>query len=206
MSRSSFSLGVALIAVAAATAPGCLKRQPPAKRAYLLEVERGSDPATDAPDTILYVRRVHVSPVFEGKSFIYRRSDGTWEADFYNEFFALPSYQFTEALRRWLSADAGGESLVVGAAGLAWATHALASRVSAFYGDYTTAPPRAVIEMEFDLLAVEDGGEITPILHRKYRQDPPARDGTPDALVDAWSDGIRRILGDLERDVVAALR
>ena len=66
-----------------------------------------SSPAEDisSPDTgkILAVRRLRVSPKYEGKGLVYRLKELSYESDFYNEFFIYPVSMFTEEIRKRLA-------------------------------------------------------------------------------------------------------
>ena len=90
------------IAVAAGLA-ACSFTRPPVERAtYDLAPARGAAPGASAKSVALKVKPFRTAPPYDGREFLYRRSDGQLVADFYNGFAAGPGELVTTATTEWL--------------------------------------------------------------------------------------------------------
>ncbi len=138
--RSAWAVCIAL----ALAVSGCvsLGKRPAVKRRYVLNVERpdaAAGPKKLQP-RILKVNPLHISPRFEGKGFVYRTGDKTYEVDFYNEFFISPSLTIAEELRAWLR-ESGLFRSVVSSRNTLRPTHILDVDVTRLYGDLRAKSP-----------------------------------------------------------------
>jgi cholesterol transport system auxiliary component len=188
---------------------GCIgvERSYPEKQYFVILAGPGStsaDPSLNHGKGVLLVSNLHVSPRYEGKSFVYRRSETGFEADFYNQFLISPSAIFTEEVRKAL-ARAGLFEAVIGSASQLEPTHFLEGSVEALYGDFRdAAAPRAVLEMEF--FVTGDAPAITDLVtHRRYRKTVPVSGASAEALVRAWSQALDEILAAFVTDLQKAL-
>ena len=126
---------------------GCfsLKREPPQKNRFGLDVPPSEELCFTQDGLALYIRPVRVAHLYDGKGFVYRRADGTYETDFYNEFAAPPDELFTEALRSWFSAP-GLTLRVVDGIDKHLASLILDVRVNALFADFSEKKsPRSVL-------------------------------------------------------------
>ncbi len=181
---------------------GCinLERSYPEKRYFILDVSR--DVGISSPDTgiVLTVRRFRISPQYEGKGFVYRLADLSYESDFYNEFFIPPASLITEEIRQRLAGSGLFRHVVTPSSHLDTA-YVLEGAVTALYGDYSvSAAPKAVLEMQFFLL---DETSTSPkiIYQSQYRKEEPLKGNTPDALVKSWNNALDQILTEFETDL-----
>ncbi len=163
-----------------------------------------SSPAEDiaSPDTgkVITVRRLRVSPKYEGKGLVYRLGELSYESDYYNEFFISPVSMFTEEIRKRL-AGSGLFKNVVDPSSLLDSTYILEGAVTTLYGDYrVSTAPKAVMEIQFLLLRETD---ISPeiVLQRQYQKEEPLNGNTPDALVKSWNTAFNQILTEFENDL-----
>ena len=157
---------------------------------------------TSPPDTgkVLAVRRLRVSPKYEGKGLVYRLGELNYESDFYNEFFVSPVSMFTEEVRKRL-AGSGLFKRVVDPSSLLASAYVLEGAVTVLYGDYrVSTAPKAVMEIQFLLLEETD---VSPeiILQRQYHKEEPLNGSTPDALVKSWNTALSQILTEFENDL-----
>jgi cholesterol transport system auxiliary component len=155
-----------------------------------------------SPDTgkVITVRRLRVSPQYEGKGLVYRLGELSYESDFYNEFFISPVSMFTEEIRTRL-AGSGLFKHVVDPSSLLDSAYVLEGAVTALYGDYrVSTAPKAVMEIQFLLLEETD---VSPerILQRQYHKEEPLNGSTPDALVKSWNTALNQILTEFETDL-----
>ncbi len=183
-------------------AAGCidLKSGYPEKRFYTLEAARTAQARSGAEGSVLRVRRFACSRLFEGSELVARTADSEYESDFYNVFFVPPAAQVTEQAQRWLGASKLFGSVVGTGSSLA-ETHILEGNVIALYADRRAPQPaRAVIEVQFLLLAVSS--DPAAVLHQKsYRQEIALAKDDAEGLVRGWSGGLSKILAALEEDL-----
>jgi cholesterol transport system auxiliary component len=79
-------------------------------------------------------------------------------------------------------------------------THVLEGTVQAIYGDYGSALPRAVLQIELAL--VKDPGWRAQVVFEKiYSREIPAPGGKPPDLVRAWNRAFSEILTAFESDL-----
>jgi cholesterol transport system auxiliary component len=181
---------------------GCinLERSYIEKHYFVLDSSPAED--IDSPDTgkVLAVRRLRVSPKYEGKGLVYRLGELNYESDFYNEFFVPPVSMFTEEVRKRLAVS-GLFKHVVDPSSLLDSAYVLEGAVTALYGDYrVSTAPKAVMKIQFLLLEETD---VSPeiILQRQYHKEEPLNGSTPDALVKSWNTALSQILTEFEADL-----
>jgi cholesterol transport system auxiliary component len=188
---------------------GCIgiERSYPDRRYFVITSGRNITPANPGSTNargVLLVSNLRVSPRYDGKSFVYRRSEANFESDFYNQFLASPGAILTEEVRKGLAVAAIFKA-VIGRGSQLEATHLLEGAVNALYGDFRDGgPPQAVLEMEF-FLTRESAGSSDILLQRQYRASIPVNGGSAEALVRGWSQGLDEILAALVVDLKAAL-
>jgi ABC-type uncharacterized transport system auxiliary subunit len=190
-------------------AAGCLgvERSYPDKRYFVVAAADkigSANPSANNPNGVLLVASLRVSPRYEGKSFVYRRSESSFESDFYNQFLVSPGAIFTEEVRKGLAA-AGVFQAVIGGASQLEPTYVLEGSVNALYGDFRdTGSPKAVLEMEF-FLTRDAAAKADIVTHRRYSRSAPVNSGSAEALARGWSQALDEILAALVADLKAAL-
>jgi ABC-type uncharacterized transport system auxiliary subunit len=192
-----------LAAIALVALSGCsLKKQYPAKQAFLVEARRSGEARASSALSVLRVRNLNIAAPFEGKGFVYRTSELGYEPDFYHEFLVSPRALLTESVRQWLGAS-GVFRFALDPASRSDATHSLDGNVLALYGDYReSASPKAVLVIEF-FLTNEQPSVPEIIFHKAYRQEVPLENRAPEALAKGWGKALEQILSALEKDLVA---
>ncbi len=181
---------------------GCvnLEKGYPEKRYFILDASRDED--IPSPDTgkVLTVRRLRVSPKYEGKGLVYRHGEFSYESDFYNEFFVSPVSMFTEEIRKRL-AGTGLFKHVVDPSSLLDSTYILEGAVTALYGDYrVSTAPKAILEIQFFLLQETDSNPKM-IFQSQYHKEEPFKGNTPDGLIKSWNRAFNQILTEFENDL-----
>jgi ABC-type uncharacterized transport system auxiliary subunit len=184
--------------------PGCvtLERSYPEKHFFVLEI--GAVKPVDAPrQGVLQISSVRISPRYEGKNFIYRLSDTSYESDFYNEFLIAPATLVTEELVKGLTRAAVFEHVIDSSSQLS-PTYALEAAVNALYGDFRNgSAPKAVVEMEF-FVTKETAGKSEILMQKRYSKAAGLGGRSADALVKGWDQALDEILADLVVDLKAA--
>ena len=190
------------IAVAAGLA-ACSFTRPPVERAtYDLAPARGAAPGASAKSVALKVKPFRTAPPYDGREFLYRKSDGQLVADFYNGFAAGPGELVTTATTEWLKGS-GLFGAVLEPGISADAAYALEGAVLAIYGDLREAKrPAAVLDVQvYVVRAGPEGREL--VLDRRFTERVDLPDAAPEALAKGYNEALARILGRLERDLGA---
>lgn len=192
-------IGLALCALG-----GCvsLNASYPEKHYYALEADRPPESRLPAAPSVLKVRKLRISPSFEGKEFVYRLSDVRYEADFYNAWFIAPNAMLTQQVLIWL-ARTGQFRYVTDSSSPVSGTYSLEGNVTALYGDYRTAPPKAVLGVQCFL--VDAARPAGVVLHREYRNEVAVTGASREALVAGWNEALRLLLIALEEDLRQSL-
>ena len=196
---------VLVAAACVAGLSGCMKLggKPLDQRYYNIEAARPNEPGEPVTDKTLRVRRVHVSPRYDGREIVYNFGGGRYEADFYNQFFIQPADMLTQNLREWMEAS-HIYAHAVDPSSLAASDHILEGIVNSLYGDDSSGAPKAVVEMQFYLLDGASGGR-TILFSRSYREEVPLESNSAAALVQGMDAGVADIYGKLEADLRVAL-
>jgi len=202
MNRRVLLLGLcALLLAALGGCMGGLKHPPVEKRHFDLQVKRGEAKPPRAGGPTLAVRRVMVSPRYDGREMVYRTGPTDFSSDFYNLYFVSPSQMLGQDLRQWL-AQSGVFGHVLDSATLVRPDLTLETNAAVFCGDYSMKPGKAVVEMQFLLLDERDPD--TPVIFsRDYRREEPLTGGEPRDLVEGLRRAVAGIYGDLENDLRA---
>lgn len=198
--RSSDAGALALLLVASLAAGGCisLEKPYPQKRFFSIRVEREGTGREPMFPVTVEVRSVRTAPPHDREEFTYRRGENSYESDFYNLFVAPPSRLLTEEIRRWLR-DSRLFAHVVNPGSRISATHYVEGFVTALHGDYRPdQDPAAVLEMQFTFF--EETLDDTRIIFQKAFRERVllGEDRDAAALVQAWTEALRRILRALE--------
>ncbi|MEQ9364308.1 MAG: ABC-type transport auxiliary lipoprotein family protein [Leptospirales bacterium] len=175
-----------------------LEREYPEKRFFALSAENTVAPRATEPifDDALKIGRFRVSPRFASRGLVYRRSDVSYETDFYNEFLTGAAVNLTEETRRWLSRSRIF-TRVVDLSSQVDACYILEAQVNEIYADLRRNQPASVIDVQFILLRYGDA----VVFEQTYagNQNAASTDGA--ALVRAHNENLATILGELEGDL-----
>lgn len=203
MMNDYFKAGMGVVALLA-LASGCvnIEKSYPDKRFFVFEASRGAAQAENKAGAVLQVANLRVSPRYESRSFVYRRSESNYESDFYNQFLVAPGAQLSEEVRRALSQGAVAQ-YVIGPSSQSEPTHVLEGTVDALYGDFRDLnAPKAVLEMEF-FLSKESASRAEIVTRKRYVKSVAVNGRTAEALVKGWNDGLNEILTALVADLRA---
>ncbi|MDD4952530.1 MAG: ABC-type transport auxiliary lipoprotein family protein, partial [Desulfovibrionaceae bacterium] len=182
----------------------CVKLDRPSldKRYFDLEISRPGPAAQADNDTVLALRRLRVSPRYQGRELVYKTGDNEFSSDFYNLFFVPPADMLGQDLREWLEA-AGLFGHVVDTASLAPADLVLEAAVNRLYADLSATPARAVAEMQFIMLR-DVSGKDEIVFSAAYEAALPVERDSPQGLVRAMREAVAEVFARLEADLRAA--
>lgn len=201
MKKTSSIILLLALALAAAS---CVKLggEPVDKRFYRISPVRSGEPAPAQGTTVLKVRRMTVSDIYNTREIVYQMGDGRIESDFYNMFFVTPGNMLTSELRKWLSAT-GQFSHIIEPGSMVVPSLTLESVVNALYGDYSTDNPAAIVDMQF-FMVDESTVNNEIVFSKSYRQRVPLAQPNPQDLVQAMTAGVQAIYEQLEQDLATA--
>ena len=181
---------------------GCIRlaKGPPEKHFYVLEVTRPAESPAPRAGAILKIRKLRISPRFEGTEIVYRSGEAHYQSDFYNEWFIAPSAMVTQQLQSWLTHARLFQHVVDTSSSLE-AGYLLEGTVNALYGDLRrNGSPKAVFTMQIVLIRDRPAHEEI-VFRREYQEVTDVADSSPDALIRGWNDGLRHSLMTLEEDL-----
>ena len=199
--RNLLVLGVVLVALASTT--GCLRRQYPTKRQYVVNVERSA--ATRSPGNgVLQMRPVTAATEYDRKSLVYRTGELTFVDDFYNAFYVTPARMVSSVAHKWL-ADSGIFAAVVDPGSVAHADYLLELKLTDLYVDRRDEKAHvAVAGIEATLLSSGRPGPRA-VFEKRYVASEPSSARNGDAYVQAWGAALATVLGELEDDIAKSL-
>ena len=143
-------------------------------------------PATNAPTNIVALNPVSISPLFQSRSFTYRKAENTYEQDPYAGFLIPPERALAEPIRAWMRASILFGRVVEPGSGLSPSMIAEVS-VNELYGDFRKASqPVGTMEIHFILYEAKDDAPGRIILDTVCAHETPLARKTSDALMAAW--------------------
>lgn len=190
-------LGIVILSVLLGC--GGLSRKAVEKRHYTLDVKREGAPEILASGKVLKVRRMQISPLYDGRELVYKLDDGRVESDFYNLFFMPPVELLSHDLERWMDGS-GLFADTVAPASLAEADYTLEGVVNTIYGDFSGGGTAAVVEMQFFLLDERTAANHI-LFSKRYEKRTPVSSDTPKAVVKGMRTAVREIFTELEGDL-----
>lgn len=192
------------ILILAFVATACVKLggQPLDKKYYRISPQRTAEPATTSSNSVLKVRRVTVSQLYDTRELVYQINSGRIESDFYNMFFVQPGDMLTTELRKWL-ASTGQFAHIIEPGSMVIPNLTLEAAVNSLYGDYSTDEPAAVVAIQF-FLVDENTATNEIVFSKSYTKRVPLSKPDPQELVEAMNTGVQEIFTQLEKDMAAA--
>ena len=162
-------------------------------------------PTTNAQTNIVALSRVSISPLFQNRSFTYRKAENTYELDPYAGFLVPPGRALADAIRAWMRAGGVFGRVVEPGSGLRPTLVAEVS-VNEFYGDLRQASrPVGTMQIHFICYEVKDGDPGRIVLDRVCAHETPLARKTPKALMAAWDADLREIMGEINSEYSKAI-
>jgi cholesterol transport system auxiliary component len=182
--------------VAAAMFCGCASD--PVWKRQVFSFSQPADPATTkVQSNILALNRVTISPLFQSRSFTYRKAENSYEEDPYAGFLIPPERALAESIRGWLRASGVFGRVVDPGSGL---TPTLIAEVSVneLYGDLrNAAQPIGTMEIHFICYQVKDEVPGRIVVDKVCTRETPMTRKTPGALMAAWDADLRQIMDEI---------
>ncbi len=188
------------LAICLSSLAGCagLSKKAVEKHHYYLEVQRPEASEVSVPDTVMLVRRMQISPLYDGRELVYRMDGGRMESDFYNLFFVPPVDMISQNLHHWIDA-AGLTKEVVADASLVQSDFILEGMVNALYADFSDGKADGVAEMQFFLLDAHK--DDTVLFSGRYKERVPLKGKSPEAVVEGLRKAVQTVFEKLENNL-----
>jgi cholesterol transport system auxiliary component len=157
-----------------------------------------SDPPTKiVQSNIIALKRVSISPLFQSRSFTYRKAEDTYEQDPYAGFLIPPERALAESIRGWLRASGVFGRVMDPGSGLAPTLIAEVS-VNELYGDLRKASqPVGTMEIHFICYEIKDEVPGRIVLDKVCVRETPMTQKTPGALMAAWDADLSEIMEEI---------
>ncbi len=179
---------------------GCLARPHLDQRTFNFDPPPPPAPTMAPGSRVLGIRSLQVAAPFEGRAFVYRTGESSYDRDPYAEFMVSPAEGLIAPIRSWWRA--AGEFRDVAEAGSALKPDTLVEiQVGQLYGDCRQLEnPTAVLAMRFVFFDATNGVPGKAVLHREYSRRIPLKARTASALMEAWNQALAQILGSTMLD------
>src|ERR1051325_5978003 len=185
---------------------GCLSRPALQKQSFSFTIPAGNTNVTREAQTVLGIRTVEVAPAYQGRLFVYRTADASYERDPYAEFFVSPADSVSHAFRNYFRET--GLFQAVTESGSFFKPDLLAEiHVSQLYGDFRDLKqPAAVLRLRCAFFEAQpQAPSARPMFQKSYARRIPFKTRTASALMDAWNEGLKQILADVATDLKTAM-
>jgi uncharacterized lipoprotein YmbA len=183
-----------MLLAAVGLSAGCLARPHLNKQSFIFAPPSLSAPGTGAGSRVLGLRTLQVAAPFEGRGFVYRTGEFSYDRDPYAEFMVSPAEALASPIRTRLR-QAGAFSAVVEAGSALKPDTLVEIHVDQLYGDFQQPDhAAAVLAMRFAFFDSSNGVPAGVLLERGYSRDIPLKAPTPAALIEGWNQALAQIL------------
>lgn len=149
---------------------------------------------------VLGIKTLQVAPPFDGRSFVYRTGEFSYQRDRYAEFLGLPAEVLVAPVTELLRGN-GCFSAVVEMGSAARPDTLIEININELYGDIRKPDsPSAVLAMQVILMDAKNGLPGKVILQKDYSRRIPMKSTAPDALMAAWNQALVGIFADVAAD------
>ena len=120
--------------------------------------------------------------------------------NYYDNWFVSPGAMLGQQFYAWLSRTGQFQYVLLGSNHVE-PTYVLEGGVTAFHGDYREGrQPTAVLGL--DLHVIDGQKEVSVVWQRRYRQEVPLSDRSPDELARGLNEALRLVLVDVEKELL----
>ena len=199
-SDSSWFALAALLS-AALLLSGCLSRPALKRESFNFAVPQIKPVSSSENERVLGVRSVDVASAYQGRPFVYRTGDSSYERDPYAEFFVSPAESLLNAVRGSFR-EGGLFQSVADRASLLKPNTLLEIHVSQLYGDFRDPKQAAgVLSIRFVFFDAPNETPGSVLFQKSYSRRIPFKTRTAAALMTAWNEALTQILTDLAADL-----
>ncbi len=150
---------------------------------------------------MLGIRTLRVAAPFEGRAFVYRTGEFSYDRDPYAQFMVPPAEGLSLSHLPWMR-EAGGFRDVAEAGSALKPDTLVEIHVRQLYGDFRRLEnPAAVLAIRFVFFDAPNGVPGKVILRREYSRNIPLKARTASALIEGWNQALAGILDSAMQDV-----
>lgn len=180
-----------IIIISSFTCSGYLKREYPQKKFFVLEPDYSKINSVSSTLPKLVINKLRISPLFEGKNFVYRQGEFNYESDYYNEFFVFPSSNLIESIRKWLDQSTDPENKSE--------SYNLSVYIESMYIDLRD--PNTIQTVWEIVFTIESGNNNELLLKKKYSKFSIVKPNSPEGIIISWNTGLTEILSQLRSEL-----
>jgi len=189
-----------LLFVALCLLTGCLARPHLDQQSFIFGPPSPSAPKVAPGSRVLGIRTLEVAAPFEGRAFVYRSGESSYDRDPYAGFMVSPAQGLISPICSGLR-QAGGFSAVVEAGSALKPDTLVEIHVGQLYGDFRQSEnATAVLAMRFVFFDAPNGIPGNVILQQEYSRDIPLNARTAAALIEGWNQALAQILDSAALD------
>ncbi|MGP8199970.1 MAG: ABC-type transport auxiliary lipoprotein family protein [Limisphaerales bacterium] len=183
---------------------GCLARPRLDKQSFIFAPPSPPVAKAASGSRVLAIRSLQVAAPFDGRSFVYRTGEYSYDRDPYAGFMTPPEEALVASIGSWFR-EAGGFSAVVEANSALKPNTLVEIQVAQLYGDFRPSQqPAAVLDMRFAFFDGSNGVPGMVILQREYSRGIPLKARTAAALIEGWNQALVQILDSVMLDFYRA--
>ena len=202
MNTRSFSLVISLASVL--VLPGCFSRPALVRQTFALEASAPLNTTNANGKGILSVGEVQVSPLFEGRPFVYRVAQDRYDADTYAGFMVPPSRAVAIPIRAFFRTSCMFQDVIEPGSRVE-ADTMLEVHATELYGDFRTLDqPAAVLSLRFVWFGANTGQGRKLLLQKQYDRRMQLKEQSAAALVAGWNQALAEIMKEAAADAAAA--
>jgi cholesterol transport system auxiliary component len=180
---------------------GCLERPHLDKQSFIFAPPSSAAPKSAPANHVLGIRTLQVAEPFDGRSFVYRTGEYSYDRDPYAEFMVHPADGLISPIESWFRQTGGFSAVIEAGSGLKPDT-LVEIQVLQLYGDFRpSAPPAAVLAMRLVFFDAPTGAPERVELQQEYSQRIPLKTRTPTALIEGWNQALAQILDSAMLDL-----
>jgi cholesterol transport system auxiliary component len=199
-SRSVARTFVPVLLVSVCVLTGCLSRPYLKKETFSFDTPVAATTNVIKDSHVLGIRSLKIAAPFEGRSFVYRTGEFSFERDPYAEFLVPPAEALMSPVCEWLRRN-GNFSAVVEAGSALKPDTLVEIGVSQLFGDFRQPEhPAAILTMRFVFFDATNGVPGKAIFQQGYSRSIPL--GTPATaeLMKGWNQALDEILVQMSSD------
>ena len=184
----------AILLAAVCLLAGCLAHPHLDQQSYIFAPPPPAAAKAVAGSRVLGIRTLQVAAAFEGRAFVCRTGEFSYESDPYAEFKIPPAEALMSPVTAWMR-EAGAFSAVAEAGSALKPDTMVEIHVAQLYGDFRPSEQaKAVLAMRFVFLDVPHSLPGKVLLQQEYTRAIPLKARSAAALIEGWNQALAQIL------------
>ncbi len=172
------------------------------KQSFIFAPPSPSAPKVVAAKRVLGIRSLQVAAPFEGRAFVYRSGEFSYDRDPYAEFMVYPADGLVSPICGWWRRKRAALARLP----ISWAARSNRTRwlrftSASFYGDFRQPEhAAAILAMRFVFLDAPNDAPGKVVMQRDYTREIPLKARTAEALIEGWNQALAQILDSAMQD------